>query len=43
MTEAITPAACRRLPEQGRHLGRIVGVTLGQHVGCNLARASIHG
>ncbi len=32
-----------RLPEQGRHLGRIVGVTLGQHVGCDLARASIHG
>jgi len=33
----------RRLPEQGRHLGRIVDVTLSQHVGCNLAHASIHG
>ena len=32
-----------RLPKQRRHLGRVVGVALGQHVGCDLAGDSVHG
>lgn len=31
------------LPKQGRHLGGIVGKTLGQHVCCDLAGAGVHG
>jgi hypothetical protein len=31
------------LPKQGRHLGDIVGKTLGQHVCCDLAAAGVHG
>ena len=31
------------LPEQGRHLGRVVGVTLGQHVRRDLTSVGIDG
>ena len=31
------------LPKQRRHLGRVVGVAVGQHVGCDLARGSVYG
>ena len=32
-----------RLPEQGRHLGRVVGRALGQHVGRDLAGVGVNG
>ena len=31
------------LPEQGQHLGRVVSVPFGQHMGCDLARVGIDG